>query len=272
MIPILSIAGARVVDDIARSRALIAFDFDGTLAPIVDHRDEAQMRPETRDLLRAVSLLYPCAVISGRMRSDVAARVARVPLVAIVGCHGTEAGFGPVERSLERQVAAWRSSLQSRLEGVEGVEIEDKRFGLAVHYRRARFPSEAERWVLSAAKELAGARVSGGHAVVNVAPRDAPTKGDAIRALCRRLDAKLAVYVGDDCTDEEAFRSDVVRISIRVGESRKSSAHYSLADQGQVDDLLRALVAARARQDGLGDRWDGLVRASASAQEGERRV
>ncbi len=263
MTPFLSASGAAVVDEIARAHALLAFDFDGTLAPIVEDRDRAIMRGETRALLRATALLYPCAVISGRMRSDVAARVREVPLVAVVGCHGAEAGFGPLDRSLEVRVASWRGVLEDALRGCEGIELEDKRFSIALHYRRARSWRDAERRALAAAAALDGAVVFGGHAVVNVLPEDAPTKGDAVRQLCARLGTRVAVYVGDDRTDEEAFRSEVVGISIRVGGERASSAAYWLPDQRQLDALLRALVAARARQAGLGDRWEGLVRVMA---------
>jgi trehalose 6-phosphate phosphatase len=251
---------AAVVDPLARERTLLAFDFDGTLAPIVADRTAAAMRPETRALLRATALLYPCAVISGRRRADVAARLTDAPLVAVVGCHGAEPGFGPIDVSLLRRVASWRGPLARALAGAE-VEIEDKVLGIALHYRRARSWPEAERRALAAAASLEGAVVFGGHAVVNVLPADAPTKGDALRALCARLGAGVAAYVGDDRTDEEAFRSEVVTLSVRVGGAADSCAAYSIEDQRHVDDLLRALVAARTRQDGLGDRCAGLVRA-----------
>jgi len=254
-------AGNEVARRVARDRALLVFDFDGTLAPIVEDRAQATMRSETRALLRATALLYPCAVISGRMRSDVAARVSDVPLVAVIGCHGAEAGFGPLDRSLQRRVASWRGELERALRGCAGIEIEDKRFSIAVHTRRARSRPEAERRVRSAAAMLDGAVVFGGHAVVNVLPEDAPTKGDAVRQLCERFGTRIAMYVGDDRTDEEAFRAEVVGMSILVGGERDSSAGYRLADQSHVDALLCALVAARARQDGRGDRWEGLVRA-----------
>jgi trehalose 6-phosphate phosphatase len=259
----LSAAGNAVVDEIARTRTLLAFDFDGTLAPIVEDRTAAHMRDETRALLRATALLYPCAVISGRMRADVAARVSDIPLVAVIGSHGAEAGYGPLDRSLRERVASWCGELERAMRGAHGIEIEDKRFSIALHYRRARSPREAERRALTAASALEDAVVFGGHAVVNVLPKEAPTKGDAIRALCERLGARVAVYVGDDRTDEEAFRSEVVGISIRVGGAPDSSAAYQLDDQKQIDDLLRGLVAARARQDGLGGRWEGIVRAMA---------
>jgi trehalose 6-phosphate phosphatase len=252
---------AEVVGEIARARTLLAFDFDGTLAPIVADRDRAAMRDETRALLRATALLYPCAVISGRGRADVAARVDGIPLVAIIGCHGAEAGFGPLDRALVRRVAGWRAAIDEALRGCDGIEVEDKRFGLAIHYRRARSWGAAERRAAAAARRLPGATVVGGHAVVNVVPTEAPTKGDAVAALCARLGSGSAVYVGDDLTDEDAFRSGVVSVSIAIGSARESAAAYRLEGQEQIDDLLRALVCARAEQDGRGARCDGLLRA-----------
>jgi hypothetical protein len=70
----------------------------------------------------------------------------------------------------------------------------------------------------------------------------------------------VAVYVGDDRTDEEAFRAEVVGVSIRVGAERDSSASYALPDQRGIDDLLRRLLAARSRRDGRGEHWEGLAR------------
>jgi trehalose 6-phosphate phosphatase len=252
-----------VIDEVARTRTLLAFDFDGTLAPMIDDRAGATMLGETQALLRAAALLYPCAVISGRARADVASRVGHIPLVAVIGNHGAEPGFGPLDRSLERCVRGWHGVLRRKLERAEGIEIEDKRFSIALHYRRARSWREAEQRIRSAVAALEDVKVFGGHAVVNVLPVDAPTKGDAIRTLCGRLAANLAVYVGDDRTDEDAFRTEVVRFSVRIGECPDSAARYSIATQREVNDLLCALIAARARQDGMGERWDGLVRALA---------
>ena len=217
----------------AWSNVLLAFDFDGTLAPIVGDRAHASMRARRDALLRAPALLYPCAVdlwaraVGPRRahRADPARRGRRT--------HGAEAGFGPLDPSLPERVASWRGELERALLGRDGVEIEDKKFSIAVHYRRARSWRDARRRALcAAAPRLKGAVVFGGHAVVNVLPNDAPTKGDAIRQLCDRLGARAAVYVGDDRTDEEAFRSEVVEIAVRIGGARASSAAYRLPISG----------------------------------------
>ncbi|BDG02309.1 trehalose-phosphatase [Anaeromyxobacter oryzae] len=260
MTPILSMAGREAVLEIARGRALLALDFDGTLAPIVPDRNAARVRSDTAGLLRTAALMYPCAVVSGRSRGDVASRLPRVPLVAVIGNHGAEAAFGPLDRGLERQVAAWHGPLSDALAATQGVDVEDKYFSIAVHYRAAPSWDLARRRILDAAARLGNVRIFDGHAVVNLVPADAPTKADALEDLSRRLGARAVAYVGDDATDEEAFRSGAVTYPVRIGHGRETAARFALPDQAAIDDLLRALIAARAQQDGLGARWEGLVR------------
>lgn len=260
MTPILSDSRQRVVNEIVRSRALLALDFDGTLAPIVPDRKGARLRDDTAALLRTVAVMLPCAVVSGRSRDDVACRLPPAPFVAVVGSHGAEAAFGPLDRGLQRQVAAWREPVSSALAGLGGVDIEDKRFSIAVHYRAAPRREAARRRILEVASALPDVRVFDGHAVVNLVPADAPTKGDALEDVCRRMGHRPAAYVGDDATDEEAFRSAAVAYPIRIGAGGETAARYSIPDQGSIDAFLRALIVARAEQDGIGGRWESLVR------------
>jgi trehalose 6-phosphate phosphatase len=258
---ILSPAGQPVLFHIARHRPLLAFDFDGTLAPIVEDRGDAELRPRTRALLRTAALLYPCAVVSGRARADVAARVDDIPLVAIVGNHGAEPGFGPVDAYLRLRVEGWISVLREALGGARGVELEDKRLGVALHHRAAPSWSAARRRILAAVAALPGAHVTLGRAVVNLTPDDAPTKADAVAEVVRRVGANGAVYVGDDHSDEDAFRSGLLDIAIRIGRTARSAAPWYVPTQEDVDALLAAFVTARLHLDGRGDRTDALVRA-----------
>lgn len=264
MKPILSDDAVGVLDALARERGLLVLDFDGTLAPIVERPADAAMRESTRGLLRVAALLYPCAVVSGRSRADLAPRLEGVPLLAVVGNHGAEAGFGPVDRSPRPAVTAWRERLQGLLAGVAGVEIEDKGLSLAIHYRRAPDPAATARRVRAAALTLEDVRVFGGHAVVNVAPAGAPDKGDAVAELLERIGPRAVLYAGDDVTDEDAFVSARVAVSVRVGRSDASRAAFYVPGQADVDALLAALVAARRRADGRGVRVEGLVRATSA--------
>ena len=256
MDPILAPCCARVLEALARRRALLAFDLDGTLAPTVADPDAAALRPETRRLLKVTALLYPCAVVSGRRRSDALARLEGIPLRAVVGTQGNEPGYGPVDRSVRELVATWREVLVGALP--RGVRLEDKGLLLAIHHRGVEAAREVRRQLIALASQLPGARVLLGRDVIHVTAEDAPGKGVALEALRRREGLEAALYVGDDASDEDAFRAWGVEVAVRVGRSARSAAAYYVPDQAAVDELLRALVRARAALDGRADRAAAL--------------
>lgn len=242
-----------VIPQLAWSNLLLGFDFDGTLAPIVPDRDRARMRRSTRDLLAAVCARYPCAVISGRGFDDVRARLDGVDVPWVIGNHGIEPSAGMSH--FEDAVRAMRPALEAALGAVRGVEIEDKRFSLALHYRRARARGEAREAIVAAVRALPRpTRVVMGKMVVNVLPDGAPHKGVALLELRARVGADVALYVGDDVTDEDVFEMEQPGrlVGVRVGRSPRSAASFYVEDQRQVDALLRRLVEARA---GGGGAW-----------------
>ena len=234
--------------EVAWSRVLLAFDFEGTLAPIVAKREAARMSSKTEGLFERVAELYPCAVISGRSRADVSRRLGSARVKYVVGNHGLEPGAKLPE--FEAEVVEARRGLEAALAASPGVEIEDKRYSLAVHYRRARLKQEARRAILRAVEGLGiDMRTIGGKLVINVIPAGAPNKADALVHLREKERADVAVYVGDDVTDEDVFELDQPGrlLSVRVGASRASAAKYFLRSQGEIDAMLAALVEARAR-------------------------
>jgi trehalose 6-phosphate phosphatase len=109
-----------------------------------------------------VALLYPCTVISGRARADIAERVDGIPLFAVVGNHGAEAGYGPLDRSRRARVLSWVRALRRDFALVDGIEVEDKTFSIAVHYRRVRERAAARGLVVRVTRGLEGARCSAG--------------------------------------------------------------------------------------------------------------
>jgi trehalose 6-phosphate phosphatase len=255
-----SAEGRDAIAALAADHALLAFDFDGTLAPLVPDREGARIPRERRSLLRALALLHPCAVVSGRARADVATRLEGIPLFAIVGSHGAEPGLGPRDRSRREQVVEWRRTLAAELSLVPGIDVEDKWFSVAVHHRLVPSRAGGRALALAAAAALSGARVVAGRGVVNVLPADAPDKGAAVERLSWRAARRPVLYVGDDRSDEDAFRSSAVRVPVRVGRTARSAARWYVPSEGAVDDLLRALIAARTRLDGRGDRSAALAR------------
>jgi trehalose 6-phosphate phosphatase len=246
---LLAPAHRPVVEQFAWSNVLLAFDYDGTLAPIVDDPAAAQMRPSTRQLLERLAGRYPCAVISGRARHDALLWLEGIHLVNVVGNHGLEPWKAP-ER-FERQVAGWRARLQAELAPLAGVEIEDKRFSLAIHYRKSRSKRRALAAIEAAVVTLGDVRTIGGKQVVNVLPPEAPHKGLALERIRVEQGCDTAIYVGDDETDEDVFALDRPGqlLSVRVGASRRSQAAYFIRDQGEIDVLLEILLPAQRRSD-----------------------
>ncbi len=244
---ILSRANREVLAQFAWSNALIALDFDGTLAPIVAEPDRAWMRPSTRDLLAALTRLAPVVVISGRARADALARMEGLQVKAVIGSHGLDPSHA-TDRYRD-EVKRWLPPLERAIAPFKGVTIEDKTFSIAVHYRKARAKREARAAILRAVADLGNARVMGGKQVVNVLPEGAPHKGIALLRERDRLRCDTAIYIGDDETDEDVFELDQPGrlLTIRVGAKRTSSASYCIANQRAIDPLLRMLVELRGR-------------------------
>ena len=237
---------ARFVGERAPAGVLLAFDYDGVLAPLVREPGGAYMRPRTRRLLARVAQRYPVAVVSGRAWRDVSRFVG--PLVpTIVGNHGFELGRpAPVPAAVVARVRAWRRRLEAELAGVPGIHFEDKRSTLAIHYGLSRSWRRAERAVYEAANGLDGTRIIPGKKVLNVLPHEFPSKGDAVRTLVARLGCEAALYVGDDVTDEDVFAVGAPLVfGVHVGRG-PSLAPWHLGAQDDVDLLLEALLALRA--------------------------
>jgi trehalose 6-phosphate phosphatase len=236
-----------VLAQFASSDLLLAFDFDGTLAPIVADPDDAKMRPRTRELLIRACRLYPTIVLSGRAVADVRERLRGAGLLEIIGNHGLE----PWRHSaaFAKQVRGWLPVLYKKLAHFKGLVIEDKGYSLAIHYRKSREKRVAKEAILAAAATLRPLRVVGGHQVVNLLPEGAPHKGIALGAARDRLGCDTALYVGDDETDEDVFARDEPGrlLSIRVGHKPGSRAAFFLESQADIDSLLSRLLQLRSK-------------------------
>lgn len=244
---ILSRDSRPVVTRLAQEKTLCAFDFDGTLSPLVEHPDRARMRARTRRLLRSLAGLYPCMVVSGRARADVMEKLDGANVAQVIGNHGAE-----TETTLHpQQVQQWKTELAAALEPLAGVWIEDKGLSLAVHYRQSRKKEEACRRIFAAGRKLKHVRIFGGNQVVNLVADTAPDKGDALAAERSRLGCDWVLYVGDDENDEDAFSLDGNVVPVRVGRKQRSHARYFLRTQGEIDRLIELLVTLRKLETGI---------------------
>jgi trehalose 6-phosphate phosphatase len=235
-----------VLERLASGRSLLAFDYDGVLAPVVRDPQGAPMQPSTRRLLVRLARVWPCAVISGRAW-DRTRRLTEAVVPIVVGNHGFELGHPrPVPRAVLHRVRGWREALGRELDGMPGVYFEEKRSTLAIHYGLERRWRSIEAAVHREASRLRGARLVHGKKVLNVIPAGFPDKGDAVRALLRNLRLTAALYAGDDVTDEDAFEvGPPTVIGVRVGPGR-SRAPFRLSSQDRIDELLELLLRLRS--------------------------
>jgi len=204
-------------------------------------------------VLRRLAKRRFAAIVSGRDLADVRARVA-IEDLHYAGCHGFEIA-GPrgtrvhaAAAAAAPQLAAAATEVERETQRLAGVQLERKRFTLAVHYRRVRdaeVPAVREA-VARAQARHAGLRVTLGKKVLELQPDVDWDKGRAVLWLIEALglEAALPIYVGDDITDEDAFRALAGRgIGIAVQEApRPTAATYALRDPREVREFLRRLA------------------------------
>ena len=245
---VLSLHHRPILAGFALSNVLLAFDYDGTLAPIATTPAAARMRSTTERLLARVSRRYPCVVISGRMLADISQRVQEIPRWYVFGNHG----FEPVSPDTPPtgRTARWLATLREQLPSQPGIVIEDKSHTLTIHYRAAPDREQAAAAIGRAVQSLTDARVVDGAEAVNVLPRDGADKGVALRRAMQRFACTTAIYVGDDATDEDAFKAVTPDrlLGVRIGPSDRSAAGFHLEHQTDIDALLRILVDLRSTQ------------------------
>jgi trehalose 6-phosphate phosphatase len=239
---ILSNACLDIVRRLAQERTLCAFDFDGTLSPIVEHPAQAGMRLSTQNLLCRLASLYPCIIVSGRARADVLSRLSGVDAARVIGNHGAESENS---RSSRGMIEKWRRALEVELASIPKLWIEDKGLSLAVHYRQTVQKSEARRRILVSASKLKHVLVIGGKQVVNLVADSAPNKGNALATERDRLGCNWVLYVGDDENDEDAFALKGNIVPVRIRRKLRSHARYYLRTQAEIDELLELLVRLR---------------------------
>jgi alpha,alpha-trehalase len=236
----------------------VFLDYDGTLTPIVRRPEAAVMSQETRRIVRDLARHVPVAVVSGRDLKDVKRRV-DLHHVYYAGSHGFDIE-GPPGRGISHEAGALflpvldaaEAELEAVLEGVEGAILERKRFTIAIHYREV--PETGVGTVASAVERVRRShqnlRKTDGKQVFELQPDMDWHKGKAVRWLLENAvdpgrGAAIPIYIGDDVTDEDAFRElEDDGIGIFVGDgaaSRKTRARYTLTDTGEVRRFLKRL-------------------------------
>ncbi|MBM4251509.1 MAG: trehalose-phosphatase [Deltaproteobacteria bacterium] len=246
---LLGVDGVRALEAFAMANTLVAFDYDGTLAPIVENPRDAKMGQQTRILLDEIVCMAPVAIISGRARDDLR-NIIDAKVDFFIGNHGLE-GLPSGSASLKNANSAtqkWSEVLRSDLD-FNGVWVEDKVYSLAVHYRSAEDKRFVKGEILRICSQLDPApRIVMGKFVVNLISAGSPHKGVALLELMLKVGCRSAVYFGDDDNDEDVFRlSDESLLTVRVGNNTNSAALFYIKDQGEIDRALS--IMARVMRD-----------------------
>jgi trehalose 6-phosphate phosphatase len=243
---VFSTDGKAALRAVMALRPLLAFDFDGTLAPLVANPRDAAMPLSVMRRISRLSSLLPVAVITGRSVDDVSARLGFEPRY-VIGNHGAE-GFGDQALCDYREILdAPRAVLSRHQEQLRehGIQIEDKGLSIALHYRMARDRQRAADWIEGVfARSDTPLTLSFGKCVVNVTPAAAPDKGIALRRLVTLEGAAAAVFIGDDVNDESAFAiADRHWLTVRIGNTvPRSAARFFLDDHAQVAVLMQDMI------------------------------
>ncbi|MFN0282461.1 MAG: bifunctional alpha,alpha-trehalose-phosphate synthase (UDP-forming)/trehalose-phosphatase [Kineosporiaceae bacterium] len=246
-----------------RPCVLVALDFDGVLAPIVDDPGTAAPLPRSADAVRELAGLpgVHLALVSGRTLDDLRRLASPPPSAALVGSHGAQVAgengddvgvaalLDPPARDLLAGTSAELHEISARH---PGTFVEDKPAGTVLHTRRADrdVALAASREAVEGPGGRPGVHLTLGKEVVDLSVVDV-NKGAALQAIREMVGLPSGtggvLYLGDDVTDEHAFavlddgRGDV---TVKVGEGR-SAARHRIADPDAVADVLTRLVALR---------------------------
>lgn len=231
-------------------------DYDGTLTPIVSRPEDAKISQEMRDVVKTLCEKYTVAIVSGRFREDVQGLLGIDGLV-YAGSHGFDI-LGPDIEMINPDaqktipvIASMVDKVKAELGAIEGVIIEDKKFSLAVHYRLVDEDKHFEKiqsFCQSLVEPFDNLRLMHGKKVFEILPALDWDKGKAVRFVLKALgyswDEVAAVYIGDDTTDEDAFRMVKTRgLAVLVSEEeRPSVADFTVDSPLALQKLFEKLI------------------------------
>lgn len=239
-------AGLGAALDALRDRRplLVASDYDGGLAPLVDDPSAAAPLDGVADVLRRLSAVpgVTVAMVSGRGVEDLRTTSGFGGSLRWIGSHGAEFD-GPLEGDLAASRDALRDALAPVVAGPPGARLEVKPASVAVHVRQV-VDRDAGAALLERVRALAdpSLTVKSGKDVLELAVTDAD-KGSALRRLREGLGAAAAVFLGDDRTDEDGFRAlDAgAVVTVKVGDG-DTVARHRVADPVAALAVLQRLA------------------------------
>ena len=235
------------------SHLLCCLDFDGTLAPIVDDPDEAAPTAENEAAVATLAAApsVTTAIVSGRALADVRQRLDGPKTYA--GNHGLELERGesvaihPVARKRAANIERVCAALETALEHVPNIRIENKRLTGTVHVRSVppALRAVVEHQTAAVVDRFGGdaLEISTGKRILEIGPSIPWGKGNAVGLIDADMPPRtVPMYIGDDVTDESAFRTvEPKGIGIRVGGDEPSAASCRLDAPDDVATFLEWL-------------------------------
>src|SRR5260370_6645734 len=248
----------------AGKQMVVFLDYDGTLTPIRDRREYAVSSDSMREAVRRLAERVPVVVVSGRDRR-VVQELMGIDNLIVAGSHGFDI-WSPAGGSIQREEGASfegllrevEAKLRAEVADIPGALVEPKKSSVAAHFRlvaeeqRPRVKEIVDAILSEHPEEL---KVTPGKMVFEIQPKLDWDKGKAVLYLLKALDLDrddvVPVYLGDDVTDEDAFRALAGRgISIFVGSAndpetagRTTAADYVLNTIEEVEQFLNRLAA-----------------------------
>lgn len=239
----------------ATGQLLVAMDFDGTMAPLVDRAEDARALPRSAEAFARLAALpaTATALISGRALETLRSLASPEEKTLLIGSHGAETWTGPDRAPLELDDKA-KGLLESATAVVStivdahpGTHLEKKPAGAVLHTRTATqdVAAAATELALRQLNELDGLSVTEGKKVVECSVVHSD-KGQGIEMLRTLTGATAVLFAGDDVTDEHAMavlRSEDLGVKVGPGQSR---AGYRVETPEQIQDLLEELLRLRS--------------------------
>jgi trehalose-phosphatase len=232
---------------------LLFLDYDGTLVPIKKAPELAVLHPLRRQFLKRLGEEVFICIVSGRSLAEIK-RLIAIKGIVYIGNHGMEISCGqkvwvhPETKKIRPILRNALKRIQEMTQDLPGVLIEDKGLTGSIHYRQLRpafwkpLKEIIQAEVGSRGRAL---KITKGKRVLEIRPNVKWNKGKGILELLGRLDLDkmpLCIYIGDDQTDEDAFRTFTKDdITILVGRRKDSRARYRLVDVNHVWRFLKDL-------------------------------
>jgi trehalose-phosphatase len=248
----------KIKKDLYKRNIFLFLDFDGTLAPIVSVPEKAKLPNDTKKILKDLVKTLKCkvAIISGRALKDIKNKV-RLKNIIYVGVHGFQIegqnlkNFIP--KGFFRTLEIIRDELKKKIHLFEGVILEDKDVSLALHYRlvkkeKVTHLKDIFKNIISSYLINKKIKLKTGRKVLEILPFLSWDKGKVVKLLLKKeisLNNKevFPIYMGDDKTDEDAFR--VLKrkgLAVSIGRIKNSFAEYYLKNPSEVKEFLKKLL------------------------------